>query len=130
VPGLHLHHVAFTVRDVEASGPWYQGVFEAQKVQEHSEPRPFHVFATSDGVVFGLVQHGDTPADDRFSETRVGLDHFAFGCSDRASLEALTRRLDGLGIPHSGIIASPAGHHINFRDPDNIALEFFAPAAG
>jgi hypothetical protein len=37
-------------------------------------------------------------------------------------------RLDDLGIAHSGIVDADYGSALAFRDPDNIALEFFAPS--
>ena len=34
-----------------------------------------------------------------------------------------------LGVEHSDIIDAPYGSGLSFKDPDNIALEFFAPPA-
>ena len=62
-----------------------------------------------------------------FSEFRVGLDHVTFGCADRDELETWARRLEELGIEHDGIKDASYGSGISFRDPDGIALEFFAP---
>ena len=62
-----------------------------------------------------------------FSEFRVGLDHVSFGCADRAELENGSSRLDELGIEHGGIVDAHYGSGLSFRDPDGIALEFFAP---
>ena len=39
------------------------------------------------------------------------------------------RRLDDLGISHGGIVDAHYGSGLSFRDPDGIALEFFAPPA-
>ena len=36
-------------------------------------------------------------------------------------------RLDELGVAHSGIDDQHYGSGVSFRDPDGIALEFFAP---
>ena len=36
-------------------------------------------------------------------------------------------RLDTLGIEHGGIVDESYGSGLSFRDPDGIALEFFAP---
>jgi glyoxylase I family protein len=36
--------------------------------------------------------------------------------------------LDGCGVNHSGIVESPFGRHLNAKDPDEIAIEFFVPA--
>ena len=57
----------------------------------------------------------------------MGLDHVAFGCADRAELERHAARLDELGIAHGGIKDAHYGSGVSFRDPDGIALEFFAP---
>ncbi|MDQ1703720.1 MAG: hypothetical protein QOF18_86, partial [Frankiaceae bacterium] len=36
-------------------------------------------------------------------------------------------RLNELGIPNGGIVDTSNYSALSFRDPDNIALEFFAP---
>lgn len=36
-------------------------------------------------------------------------------------------RLDELNIAHGGVVEAPYGSGLSFRDPDGIALEFFAP---
>jgi hypothetical protein len=36
-------------------------------------------------------------------------------------------RLDQLGVAHDGIVDAGYGSGLSFRDPDNIALELFAP---
>ncbi|MCW2647154.1 MAG: glyoxalase, partial [Pseudonocardiales bacterium] len=38
-------------------------------------------------------------------------------------------RLHMLGIMHGGIVDAHYGSGVSFRDPDGIALEFFAPPA-
>ena len=38
-------------------------------------------------------------------------------------------RLEEMGVPHSGIVDAHYGSGLSFRDPDNIALELFAPPA-
>jgi hypothetical protein len=38
-----------------------------------------------------------------------------------------SRRLDELGIERGGIKDAPYGSGLSFRDPDGIALKFFAP---
>jgi len=57
----------------------------------------------------------------------TGLDHLAFACANRGELEEWERRLNGLGVTNGGIVDAPYGSGLSFRDPDNIALEFFAP---
>jgi hypothetical protein len=42
-------------------------------------------------------------------------------------LERLAAHLGELGIQHGSIADDDLGHGLSFRDPDNIALEFWAP---
>jgi len=60
-------------------------------------------------------------------EHDAGLDHVGFGCANRAELESWQARLDELGYAHGGIVDAHYGSGLSFRDPDGIALEFFAP---
>ena len=123
-----LNHVAVTVRDLAVSGPWYRALIGSDPVMDEHTDAGFHhlVWLLDGGTLFGIHQH-DTPADDeRFSEFQVGLDHVGFGCASRADLEDWVKRLDELGIAHGGIVDAPYGAGLSFRDPDGIALEFFA----
>lgn len=125
-----VHHVAVTVRDLGVSTPWYQALFETEPVlDEHTESGFTHVvWAFEDGTLFGIHQH-DRPLDGgEFTEFQTGLDHVGFGCADRAELESWLVKLNRLGYEHGGIVEAPYGSALSFRDPDGIALEFFAGA--
>lgn len=125
-----LAHVAVTVRDLAVSGPWYRTLFGADPVLDEDTDAGFHhlVWLLDGGTLFGIHQHRNPAPDESFSEFRVGLDHVGFGCASRSDLEAWVDRLDGLGITHGGIVDAPYGSGLSFRDPDGIALEFFAGA--
>jgi catechol 2,3-dioxygenase-like lactoylglutathione lyase family enzyme len=124
-----LNHVAVTVRDLEVSGPWYRTLFGADPVlDEHTDAGFRHqAWILDGGTVFGIHQHDRPAPDEEFSEFRLGLDHVGFGCASRAELEKWETRLDDLGISHGGIVDARYGSGLSFRDPDGIALEFFAP---
>ena len=126
-----LTHVAVTVRDLAVSVPWYRALFGAEPVLDEDTDAGFRhaVFALGDSTLFGLHQHAGEVSGERFSEFRVGLDHVAFGCADRDALEGRARHLDALGITHGGVVDAHYGSGVSFRDPDGIALEFFAPPA-
>lgn len=126
MPRVQIHHVALSVSDVSRSAPWYERLFELQKVAELETPAPMLIYMTPDGQAIDLRQDPDV-ATEGFTQTRVGLDHVAFGCADRPELETWRARLDELGVQNSGIEESPFGSHLNFRDPDEIPLEFFLP---
>ena len=124
-----ISHVAVTVTDLARSTAWYAALFGADPVlDEDEEAGGFHhtVYVLDGGQLFGLHTH---PAAEGggFDEHRTGLDHVAFACTDRAQLETWAARLDELGIEHGPLKDAHYGSGVSFRDPDGIALEFFAP---
>lgn len=130
-----LTHVAITVRDLDRSIAWYNELFGAAPVlDEDEESGTYHhaVYALDGGTLFGLHTHrgatATATATASFDETRTGLDHVAFAVT-QGDLEGWVTQLDSLGIAHGGIKHAHYGSGISFRDPDNIALEFFAPPA-
>jgi glyoxylase I family protein len=126
-----ITHVAVTVTDLERATRWYTRLLGAGPVlDEDEETGGFHhtVFLIGGGQLLGLHTHPQA-ATDSFDEHRTGLDHLAFSCRDRSELEAWATRLDELGIMHGGIVDAHYGSGMSFRDPDGIALEFFAPPA-
>jgi glyoxylase I family protein len=126
-----LTHVALTVRDLSVSVPWYQALLDAEPVLDEDTDPDFHhtVYLLGNNTLLGLHQHQEPAPAERFSEFRVGLDHVSFGCANRAELEKWAQRLDELGIAHGQIKDASYGSGVSFRDPDGIALEFFAPPA-
>ena len=126
-----LTHVAITVRDLSVSVPWYEALLEATPVLDEDTDPDFHhtVYLLGNGTLLGLHQHATPAPDGDFSEFRIGLDHISFGVADRAELEKWACRLDDLGVAHGQIKDAGYGSGLSFRDPDGIALEFFAPPA-
>jgi catechol 2,3-dioxygenase-like lactoylglutathione lyase family enzyme len=132
-----IHHVAVTVTDLEASRAWYRRLLGAEPVIDEDvaglpgHHQGFHhtIFALSSGIILALHAHPATDRATRFDELRPGLDHIGFSCADRGELERLQARLDQLGIKHGGIADDRLGCALSFRDPDGVALEFWAPRA-
>jgi catechol 2,3-dioxygenase-like lactoylglutathione lyase family enzyme len=123
-----LSHIAITVSDLAVSRPWYRKFFGMEPaIDEDTGPYHHVVWALPNGTFFGLHQFPD-PAEGRFDERRVGLDHVSFLVASREEIDAWLRRLDDEGIPHGTVNEIPFGTHLAVRDPDNIQLELFAPA--
>lgn len=123
-----IAHVALTVSDLDKSVPWYERLFDAKPVlDEDTGPFRHVVWLVGGTTLVGLHQFPKLDDDCTFSERRLGLDHLAFQCSNRSELETWQEQLDELGIAHGGIVDAGYGSGLSFRDPDNIALEFFAP---
>ncbi|HEY0521264.1 MAG TPA: VOC family protein [Ilumatobacteraceae bacterium] len=120
-------HVAVTVNDLGVSRPWYNALFGAQPVLDEDTGSFHHVVWLLGSTLFGIHQHPSPSSASPFDELRPGLDHVAFGCASRAELDEHQSHLESLGIAHGGIVDAPYGSGLSFRDPDNIALEFFAP---
>jgi catechol-2,3-dioxygenase len=124
-----ISHAAVTVSDLARSTQWYTALIGSDTVLDEDEGKgTYHhcVWALTGGQLFGIHTH-QAPGQASFDETSVGLDHIAFTCATRGELEQWTTRLDALGIVHSDIDDQHYGSGVSFRDPDGIALEFFAP---
>ncbi|UUU34094.1 VOC family protein [Streptomyces sp. CA-210063] len=125
-PGIG--HIALTVSDVKRSAEFYNRLLDTQTVLDvEDEYGPF-VANASPSFILGFRKHEATNEADVFDPARVGLDHCGFHVADRGQLEVWEARLDEQGVSHSGIVEDPFGLHLSFKDPDNIALEFFCPA--
>ena len=123
-----LNHVAIAVPDLAAAAGKYRDLLGADPLtDEHDDAGYRHqVWLLDSGTLFGIHQHDRPAPDEKFSEHRVGLDHVGFGCANRGELEKWVDRLNELGIEHGGIVDASYGSGLSFRDPDGIALEFFA----
>jgi glyoxylase I family protein len=125
-----IGHVALTVSDLSVSVPWYQRLLGSEPaLDEDTGPFRHVVFALPDGTLLGLHEFPEGTRGDGFDERRLGLDHLSFGCANRDELQEWQKRLDEMGLEHSEIVDAGYGSGLSFRDPDNIALEFFAPPA-
>jgi glyoxylase I family protein len=123
-----IHHVAINMRDLERSVQWYADVLGFAPLFPYvTDDFDRRIMRHPSGVVIGLTRHRHADADADFSERRTGLDHLAFGVDSTEALEQWAKRLEQAGVPHSEITVTPATGSalISFRDPDNIALEFY-----
>ncbi|MGI9578723.1 MAG: VOC family protein [Microthrixaceae bacterium] len=130
-----IHHVALTVRDVEASAAWYERVLGLNRIPV---PFPHHdredtgygvLMVSADmSVVIGLHHH-ESHGGDGFDEAHTGLDHLGIAVADRNAMDAWVAKLDAEGVEHSGIrdLTEPVPFStLVFRDPDNIQLELYS----
>jgi len=136
----NLHHVAIRVQDPDRSRRFYEDVlglsFMELPVGEaitgiwRGSPKEGTMLATQAGETFVILAPPleGTPADDRFSERRIGVDHLAFGVDDRATLDDLVDRLRADGVETAGVEIDPVlnKEYVCFRDPDNVQWEFYS----
>jgi glyoxylase I family protein len=129
-----IAHVRLTVTDIERSRRFYESVFGwpilieiPDNADEATRNQLAFLFG---GVIYdlgGALIALRPVATDRFHEDRAGLDHIAFRTTDKAELDAAALHLDDLGIDHEPVKDIGPSYILEFRDPDNIALELTAP---
>ena len=123
-----VHHLRLTVADVGRSRAFYEGVLGFRHVMD----LPAGVFLSNGAVGLGIGPSPAperAPANDRFDEARVGLDHLSFQVASRDELERAARLLDERGVPRGEVtdLGDAFGLYVlAFRDPDNIQLELTA----
>ena len=124
-----LNHVAVTVRDLAVSGPWYRALIGAEPVlDEHTDAGFQHLVwlsttarcSASTSTTARLTTSGS-------ASSGSGWTMSASAARTAPSCRPGWSRLDELGIEHGGIVDASYGSGLSFRDPDGIALEFFAP---
>jgi glyoxylase I family protein len=131
-----IAHIRLTVTDIARSRAFYEQVFGwPVAVEMPADPDP----ATREALAFlfgGVIyQLGDgllglRPVESgAFDEDRVGLDHLSFAVGSRSELEEAATALDEIGVAHGDIKDIGQGFILEFRDPDNIALELYAPSS-
>jgi glyoxylase I family protein len=129
-----IGHVRLTVTDIERSRQFYESVFGWPVLIESPESADAAT-RTALAFLFGGVIYdlggtliGLRPvAADKFHEDRCGLDHLAFRVGSKAELDDAAAHLDDLGIEHEPVKDIGPSYILEFRDPDNIALELTAP---
>ncbi|CAN5653997.1 VOC family protein [soil metagenome] len=129
-----IAHIRLTVTDIERSRQFYESVFGWPVLIEMPEGLDDATRAKYDFLFGGVIYdmgHGliglRPVAHDRFDENRAGLDHLAFMLDSKADIDAAAAHLDELGIAHESIKDIGPAWILEFRDPDNIALELSAP---
>ena len=119
-----INHLALTVTDLDVSQRFYTELFGFVVVMDVGYGRI--CMHQDTGFTLALLKHPGA-AGGPFTELDTGLDHLGLTASTREELEQWERRFDDHGVTYTPIRDMEMGHHLNFRDPDGIALELFAP---
>ncbi len=133
IPISAFAHVRLTVTDIDRSRAFYDEIFGLPVALEVPSDADEATQAQLGFLYGGVIYHlGDgllglrPVASDQFDEDRVGLDHLSFSVAGREVLDAAAEMLDERGVAHGGVKDVGTGYILEFRDPDNIALEIYA----
>ncbi|KRF35158.1 VOC family protein [Nocardioides sp. Soil805] len=118
-----VDHVGLTVTDLDRSEAFYTSVLGLLRLADFGHARVLVHRPTS--FMLALVRHEGADGAP-FTELNTGLDHVGFAVGSRDELVAWQHRLEELGVEHTPVRDMEFGHHLNFRDPDHIALELSA----
>jgi len=118
-----IDHLALSVTDLDRSERFYSEVIGLKPLIDFGTVRI--LIDRPSSFMLALNKH-DPASKAPFSELMTGLDHVGFQASSRDELVEWERRFDALGVRYTPIRDEPFASHLNFRDPDNIALEFSA----
>jgi glyoxylase I family protein len=123
-----FHHITLRVGDLGRARAFYEGVLGLTVDQDFPGRKlRLRLSGTTTRLVLVPPLPG-TPAGDRFTERRIGLDHLAIGVPV-GEVARLATLLDAAGVANSGVKADPLGPAmVTFRDPDNVQWEFFEQA--
>ena len=119
-----VDHVSLAVTDLDVSAKFYTAVLGFTVVLDFGYGLVCMYKAT--GFMLSLIRHPDGSGT-RFTHRQTGLDHLGLTARSRAELLGWEQRLRELDVEFTPVRDSELGHHLNFRDPDGIALEFYAP---
>ena len=119
-----VDHFSLTVTDLDVSERFYTQVLDFVRVLDVGYGRILMHPGT--GFTLTVTTH-EGARGGPFTELTTGLDHLGLTAASRDELEEWERRFDELGVTYTPIRDMELGFHLNFRDPDNIALELSAP---
>lgn len=126
-----FNHVATLTTDLDRHVDWYRKVFDADLV--------FEMEAEGDHPRMAIIDLGgaalnvfEVPAESIIGERRsIGhrgaIDHFGLAVADRAALDEVKRRLEGVGADTHEIQQLGNEWSLFFRDVDGAELEVCAP---
>lgn len=119
-----VDHVSFTVSDLDVSHHFYSEVLDFILVLDVGYGRI--LMHPTTGFTLSLMKHEGAHGG-AFTELTTGLDHIGLTAASREELEEWQLRFDECGVTYTPIRDMEFGFHLNFRDPDDIALELSAP---
>lgn len=121
---MAIDHVTLTVSNLNRTKSFYEQLFQV-KFTKHKD-NSFNLLPV--GIPVWFIQWEKQRPNDKFDETRIGLDHIAFHLDTLEELKEFVNRLKEINATTVGLQRYAGKYpYVCFRDPDNIQTEFFIP---
>src|SRR2546423_910132 len=123
-----LEHLDISVSDLERSGAFWAAFLKDLGYREFAKSATGWSWTNDESTIF-LLQAESGYLDPPYHRKRVGLNHLAFGVSDRKQVDAMATRLRERNIPllYGGPRTGRTTYAVFFEDPDRIKIEVVAP---
>ncbi|WP_433160428.1 VOC family protein [Kribbella sp. CA-247076] len=118
-----IDHLSLSVTDLDRSERFYTEVLGLTPLMDFGIARTY--VDRPSGFILSLIKH-EAGTGKPFSELNTGIDHLGLNAASRDELVEWEKRFDELGVTYTPIRDMEFASHLNFRDPDNIALELSA----
>lgn len=142
---MEVGHIGVWVKNLEAMRRFYEEILGGRAGRRYQNPKTgfsSYFVRFGPGAAVELMHRGDIPAADASaadtsatdasaaSDEAAGYAHIAFEMGTRAQVDAVTRRLEALGLSRlSGPRVTGDGYYEScFADPEGNRLEFTADA--
>ncbi|SDS64030.1 Catechol 2,3-dioxygenase [Friedmanniella luteola] len=121
-PLLGVSHLALSAPDLPAARRFWTGTMGFEVTTD--TPHLLFVVHWPSRVAIAVTDHEATVRGP-FDERRTGLDHVALAVPDADALEDWRQRLVADDVPHSAVVDSGAGLHLNLRAPGGVPVELY-----
>ncbi|MFT4068190.1 VOC family protein [Paraburkholderia sp.] len=120
-----IHHLKFTVSDLDSSLKFYERALGARRLRELDHRRP-------DGELFayileidGLGAYLEIRLLPTSAKAEAGRDHLTLTVDTRDELEAWRQHFEDVSVPHSPLLTGIVGWLLVVEDPDHRRIRFY-----
>jgi catechol-2,3-dioxygenase len=125
IGSVTIDHLVFRISSFDQTERFYNAILGPPTYRDEES---LMYIVNSTRIFFTLADEAEIGTYDKEG---IGLNHFAFGVSRLAELEAIQAQLDICGIENSGITIDQYGlkEFIWLDDPDGLRVEFYLRSA-
>jgi catechol 2,3-dioxygenase-like lactoylglutathione lyase family enzyme len=129
MPGINVktsgvHHISLRSTDLARSRAFYAELLGFPVILEAPE---MFIFLAGSTAISIRAPADQTPRSDTFNPFRVGLDHIALACGEKAELRRVADALTAAGVENTGVKLDPTlkKDYLAFKDPDRMQWELY-----